>query len=786
MQSYAKPGRRPNASSLIPRLLVPLALMLTGLLFIPLGPVMPREGLDPSWRYALNMAVENGYVFGRDLIFTFGPLGSVYSTGYSPFSDHTMMLASALYAAGFVFAIHLSAPRQRQWWAIMLPVVVSLFILRDAFFLVLPFFLLLAVLRTTRFARDPYRLNLTPSVLVGLAVATLAMGIGPIIKGSFSAVVLPIGALTFIALATNKVRLAVAFAVVLLAGTAGSWVFSGQALADLPEFFISQGPIVSSYTDAMSREGDPSAIVYFLLLVLFVCGAFAFALRRAFGHGALLACLALALTVFISFKAGFVRQDDHVFIALGVLLLLAYGASLYVKKISVVAGLWVAMTLTWFGVGSTVVNLDANFFAVKVLANWEQTYKGIQIRIFNPEKLTEQYDLAVSKIRAAHPLPPLQGTVDLYPNELSALFANDLIWSGRPIPQSYAAYDPVLDLKNVEHLRSSTAPDSVFFSFAPIDGRFPAQEDSGSVLELLSTYSVSALERPYVLLKKREGPRTAELDVENRIEMRRAFDEWIDLNPRQPVWLQAEIKPTFLGKIVSMLFRLPPVEIELTLGNGTSLKSRLIPKIAEAGFIVSPYLADPSDFVSLAAGADLGNHVNSVRITTSGERLWQDNFVVKLTPISIVPQKSARALLVGAREDQPLWADSPQAELGSAQCTIDSINGAPYRPDNVAANPNGILQLQGWMAPNRQDDELSAQPWFVVKLPDGSTNYYKAKVMKRPDVAAALNRPALSEAGFIMTLDMSEFRGSKKIALVSVVGGKAFSCAGLGGTILVN
>ncbi|EHK66874.1 hypothetical protein KYC_08085 [Achromobacter arsenitoxydans SY8] len=767
-------------------MLVPLALLLTGLLFIPLGPLMPRDGLDPSWRYALNMAVENGYVFGRDLIFTFGPLGSVYSTVYSPFTDHMMMWASALYAAGFVFAIHLSAPRQRQWCAIMLPVLVSLFILRDAFFLVLPFFLLLAALRTTRFARDPYRLNLTPSVLVGLAVATLAMGIGPIVKGSFSAVVLPIGALTFIALVTSNVRLAVAFAALLLAGTAGSWAFSGQALADLPEFFMAQGPVVSSYTDAMSREGSSSAIVYFLLLVLLVCGAFAFALRRAFGRGAVLACLALALTAFISFKAGFVRQDDHVFMALGVLLLLAYGASLYVKKISVIAGLWIAMTLTWFAVGSSVVNLDAEFFAEKVLANWERTYKGIKIRTSKPEALIEQYDSAVSKIRAAHPLPPLRGAVDLYPNELSALFANDLIWSGRPIPQSYAAYDPILDSKNVEHLRSSAAPDSVLFSFAPIDGRLPAQDDSGSVLELLSTYSVSALEPPYVLLKKREGPRTAKLDAENRIEMRRGFGEWIDLNPRQPVWLQAEIKPTFLGKVVSTLFRLPPVEIEITLGNGTSLKKRLIPKIAEAGFIVSPYLTEPSDFVSLAAGADLGNNVKSVRITTSGERLWQDNFLIKLTPISIVPQKSARALLFGAPEDRPPWADLPQAELGSAQCMIDSVNGAPYRPGSGIANPNGVLQLQGWMAPNRQDDELGAQPWAVVELPDGSTNYYKAKAMKRPDVAAALKRPALSEAGFTLTLDMSEFRGTKKISLVSVVDGKVFSCAELGGPILVN
>jgi hypothetical protein len=37
--------------------------------------VVPRTGFDNSWQLALNLAVEHGLDFGRDVVFTYGPLG---------------------------------------------------------------------------------------------------------------------------------------------------------------------------------------------------------------------------------------------------------------------------------------------------------------------------------------------------------------------------------------------------------------------------------------------------------------------------------------------------------------------------------------------------------------------------------------------------------------------------------------------------------------------------------------------------------------------------------------
>jgi hypothetical protein len=49
-------------------------LVYVGLAFLPYpAPISP--GLDPSWAYAISRAVKDDLIFGKDIIFTFGPLG---------------------------------------------------------------------------------------------------------------------------------------------------------------------------------------------------------------------------------------------------------------------------------------------------------------------------------------------------------------------------------------------------------------------------------------------------------------------------------------------------------------------------------------------------------------------------------------------------------------------------------------------------------------------------------------------------------------------------------------
>ena len=49
---------------------------------MPVNPGMPSSGLDPSWSNVINYAFINNMSFGKDLVFTYGPLGSFRFPGY--------------------------------------------------------------------------------------------------------------------------------------------------------------------------------------------------------------------------------------------------------------------------------------------------------------------------------------------------------------------------------------------------------------------------------------------------------------------------------------------------------------------------------------------------------------------------------------------------------------------------------------------------------------------------------------------------------------------------------
>jgi len=131
----------------ISRLVALIPLLLTFLVMLPLAPRQPTSGLDPSWTYALNEAVARHLVFGRDLIFTFGPFGSVYTQFYHPATDAIMLAGSALLAVGLCVGFALLTAPRRLYLLWLIPFVVAIAHSPDAVFMTLPFLLLLNVYR---------------------------------------------------------------------------------------------------------------------------------------------------------------------------------------------------------------------------------------------------------------------------------------------------------------------------------------------------------------------------------------------------------------------------------------------------------------------------------------------------------------------------------------------------------------------------------------------------------------------------------------------------------------
>jgi hypothetical protein len=751
-----------------------VALIVAALFLIPFAPVMPQDGLDPSWRYALNEAVAHGRLFGRDVTFTFGPLGSVYTRMFHPATDTLMIVASAVYATGFVAAFALLAHPRRHVLAVFLPIAISLPILGDPGFLVLPFALLLVVARVTLTRDSPVRLPPSPIVWLGIALSTCAVAMAPVVKGSFTASVVPACGLAFLLLLTRNWRAALGFAVLGVTTLFAAWTMAGQPITALPGFFVDQGPIISGYTDAMAVAGPVAEPLVYIITALILATAFYWWFTRATGWFGWATLLGLLWTLFVAFKAGFVRQDGHILISAGAILLLAYVVSLISRPMAALPVLAIGFA-AWAGIMSALAPMNFSFPKQLVVERWNAMESGVVTRLTDPGRLDRDFAAANGTIRMETPLPQVKGTVDIYPWDMSAIFANGLRWSGRPIFQSYSAYEPILDARNVAHLDGPDAPDNVFFTFSPIDHRLPALEDSGSILRLLSAYDVVAYNPPYVQMRRTAAPATRSLDeVRTRVILATVGAD-VAVDATGPLWASLNLRPTLLGRLVSAAYRLPPVYIVLRLRNGQTIQQRYIPSIGNTGFILSPYLQSPEDFLFLAAGLPDAANVRSFRIVTSRRGLWSPEFEVKLTPIHLTPQPAARALVLTEPSPPPAALSRPFISP-KPQCYIDAANGHPLASDGVFYLAEPRLRLQGWTNPASTAGGPDETWISLTSAESGERRFFKAGQQARPDVTKYLQRPSMKNPGYAATLDLAGFTGPQILNIYSLADGKAYDC----------
>jgi hypothetical protein len=757
----------------LPLVISVVALVVTALLLIPFSPAMPQAGLDESWRSALNEAVVHGYVFGRDLVFTFGPLASVYSTVFNPGTDAAMMIGSTVFAVGVCAALGLAAHPRRHMFSLMVPFVVAISVARDSVFLALPFLLLMAIIRTLLPDSSPLRLRPTPLVLSGIVLATISTSIEPIVKGSFAGAVAACCALAFVALARRSLRMAIAFAAFIVASMSAPWFLAGQQISQLPHYFVAQRPIVSGYTNAMSASGPAWVPVVYLLCAAALSVAFYLSFTRATGKNGLIALTGLIAILFISFKAGMVRQDGHVFVSMGVLLIIGYTVSLQCS-LRVAIAILITVAASWFAIGRSVQPIDSAWVHQTIEYTWRATLDGIANRVNDPGNLTREFVLANAQIKEDRPLPHVSGTVDLYPVELSAVFANGLKWAGRPVLQSYSAYEPVLDALNVSHLRSSSAPDTVFFTLDPIDNRLPSLDDSGSLVELLNSYKVVGYDAPYIRMDRDAASSKAAIISDGARTIAGEMDRDIAVYRDMPTWVKVDVQPTLLGRLVSAVYKAPSLGITVKFDDGHTIARRFIASVGQTGFVVSPNLAIPEDVIRLAAGIREREKVASFKIESNHAWLWRTKFNVQLSRIRVEPQSSARALTL----TQPT---EPPAELLSAStspaptCFLDAVNGEPYSAGKDVVAIDHLLKLEGWTAPVDAHHE-AIKAWFVLTDSRGMKKYFQSPSATRPDVVRATNDLTLKNAGFSAMIDLVSMPGKQEISILSVSKGVAHIC----------
>ncbi len=580
--------------------------------FVPWTPPVRQSLVEESYIQALHTAFINHWQFGRDFVFTYGPWGFLYG-GTDPATHWIsvtiwMVLSFVFWWAGWQAARACFGNRPTAWlWLFAFSAVAGVaqsFVNMDP--RITGWILLFLVVHF--FAEDrPWTAT--------QALLAVSLGLISLIKFTMFLE----GAVTIVIIAADTVWRQRRFPWIVLIYCASLlffWRLAGQYWSSLLSYLDNSWRIFSGYTDAMSQVTATESLdvrlflagmVLLVVLTVFI----SWHRHRRWGIWPL---TGMVFVLFSAFKYGYVRHDAHELAATSQLLLAALAvlavAQPWVRKSGPKALLLVALAVAFAACFNlaTLTRYSPQGYLPTLADTLGMRSLTAPLAIFQGnEPFIRAQETYYSGLRARFPLPHTDGSVDLYPWSQILLFANDLAYHPRPVMQSYSAYTPELAEMNAAFLRGARAPENILFSIYPIDGRLPAGDDGLSWPDLLSCYDVVGTNtNTFILLRRSPTPRSWRKVLLQDSVISFGTPAAVPSAQDGPIWAEIEINKSLAGKVISTLYKPPQISLAITLVNGRTYNFRLIPGIARAGFLVSPFIGDTKAFAQLAAGNSSG------------------------------------------------------------------------------------------------------------------------------------------------------------------------------------
>ena len=616
------------------------------LLFPPWRFSVPGAGLDPSWNEVIVYAALEHWQWGRDIAFTYGPLGFVSPNRFNEILSAPALFANSLFAVALALGIAALLPRTSVYAGV-------------GFFLLSAYaaatwqhvYVVFGLLATLLHFGEPDRRMRGTTVLVAVAAGVFANVYVASAVFAFAA---------FLCIDASRLlrrRLPIC-APTFVASCIASYAAAGQRLGDLPLFLRSCFELITGYPGAMSIDGNRGELAVFV--VAFTV-AFALILRIEWALlpdsrrriDTLLLTGSLGAYGFIMYKTGFVRHDLHSLMAwLGIAFLLSVYTALRWK---VIGGRRIGWTLVGLSLATNFAavfvqqrSLDlagVGLHAYRALIQFpREALRDATTALSDPERWAaswrERQKAAYAMVRTLVPLPKLEGSIDVIPNIQSSVIAHGMEYRPRPIFQDYAAFTSWLIEQNRAHYRSSKSATYILFRPETIDNRYPLLDQGPAVIELLGYYKPVQIERDLLVLKRREIPRAVELTDSQQIDA--SLGQWIRIDRGDvPIMLSASITSNLAGRIANVLLRPPVLALTVRLATGREQQYRLINGIVESGILLSPVVDTTLAFAAVAAG--LPGAVGSQRVVAFridalsdiGRRLYNDVVPVRLVSLRL-------------------------------------------------------------------------------------------------------------------------------------------------------
>jgi hypothetical protein len=497
-------GARPPAAVLSGRRAEVAAVALVALLSWRVTTLVPAAGLDPSWVIGLSLAISRGLSFGRQVVFTYGPLGLVdVPLDVSPGTLVLGLVGAALIQLGLAAVIVRSLrPRFGLLGAALLALIAMLLYSAAVSAAALDgiafgFVAITLTVPPERAARSARLLAIAGGALAGLALLVkLDDGIA-------------VGAIVLVGVlgARDSRRNVVLLIGSVLVTAVVAWLALGQPISALPDYVRYGVDVVRGYVDAMGFDAIGVGGEWQLLVTIASGIVLAAAAWRSLAASPRRAAAALAAAVllvhYFTAREAFVRYDPS-----------------HATALCLLAP--VALMIPWRDRGVGLAAATALAVAALALLGGAGVSVG---RVFNPTSRAGMFfsDLrtmfspggtiadARAQIRAADAMPAqleaeLDGhCVDAEPTEVAIIFANPR-WRWCPIGvlQTYTAYTTALDdLDAAGYADARTGPDRVVRELGQtIDRRNPVWESPAAMLSLLCHFAEIGRDGPWQVLAR--------------------------------------------------------------------------------------------------------------------------------------------------------------------------------------------------------------------------------------------------------------------------------------------
>lgn len=577
-----------------------------------------RNSPPQSWEPVVSLAAAHHLQWGRDIVFTYGPLGFLDTDYYWG----NFFWPIVIWAGAFALALTTA----------LVPLLGRVpGAIRLGFFATLP---LLTVPASFDLGFDP--IHILAITVLGIAclpgerpgalrLVTTGFLFTVLSLIKFTFCIYAVCALFLIAASNRKScwrNTAILAGSSLLSLLAIYW-WTGQSFANIFLHLAGSAQMAAGYSAAMGRPATGlDSVMGVALLILVVGLLFTGWLGSSNWRGRMDRVAIVAAGIFLAWKEGFTRAEIHVvvffvyscFLAALLPALLRIDSAAERKRTESTDVLSAPVANSLFARRALALSAACILLSIAHFALCDRDFtaaagKGLVRRnkdtltaFLRPATFKVQLEGHLETMRHDRELPGIQAiagsnTVGALNLDQDIAVLNGLNYVPHPVFENYAAYTPELQRLNTEFFNSQKAPQYVLWHSGTIDGRFPTLDDGEVFLTILKNYS-PVVEEKGMILWKHNTPAENAYTLANERETCGTLDQWIPIPP-EPTWLRIDCKQSLVGAMQSLLLRCSDLRLEVRLDFGATQSYRLLPGNARSGFLISPLLR--ADFQLLQA-----------------------------------------------------------------------------------------------------------------------------------------------------------------------------------------